>query len=243
MKLEINKVCRSFDSRHALLDASASFDKLQSLVLIGPSGGGKSTLLRIIAGLETPDSGTVTVNEKKIAFDEASLLLHRRGIGVVFQSFNLFPHLTALENLLLPLTVAHGHTKAHARDLAMHILSRFSLEGHASQKPASLSGGQKQRIAIARALVTQPKLILLDEPTSALDPEMTNEVLEMVDELRNQGRELILVTHEMAFASRAADQVAFIAEGRIVETGPPEELFTAPSTRQLQRFLSKEIRR
>lgn len=124
----------------------------------------------------------------------------------------------------------------------MHILSRFSLEGHASQKPASLSGGQKQRIAIARALVTQPKLILLDEPTSALDPEMTNEVLEMVDELRNQGRELILVTHEMAFASRAADQVAFIAEGRIVETGPPEELFTAPSTRQLQRFLSKEIR-
>jgi polar amino acid transport system ATP-binding protein len=125
----------------------------------------------------------------------------------------------------------------------MHILSRFSLEGHANQKPTSLSGGQKQRIAIARALVTQPKLILLDEPTSALDPEMTNEVLEMVDELRNQGRELILVTHEMAFASRAADQVAFIAEGRILESGPPEELFSTPRTPQLQTFLSKEIRR
>jgi polar amino acid transport system ATP-binding protein len=148
-----------------------------------------------------------------------------------------------LENLLLPLTVAHGHTKAHARDLAIHILSRFGLQGHANQKPASLSGGQKQRIAIARALVTQPKLILLDEPTSALDPEMTNEVLEMVDELRSQGRELILVTHEMGFASRAADQVAFVAEGRIVESGPPQEMFTAPRTPQLQTFLSKEIRR
>jgi polar amino acid transport system ATP-binding protein len=243
MKLELNKVCRSFDSRPALADASACFDQLQSLVLIGPSGGGKSTLLRIIAGLETPDSGTVTLNEKQIAFDESNLLLHRRDIGVVFQAFNLFPHLTALENLLLPLTVAHGHSKADARDLAMHILERFSLQGHASQKPASLSGGQKQRIAIARALVTQPKLILLDEPTSALDPAMTNEVLEMVDELRNQGRELILVTHEMAFADRAADQVAFLAEGRILESGQPKELFNSPSTPQLQKFLSKEIRR
>ena len=243
MKLDIRNVCRSFDSRKALEDASLSLEDVRSLVLIGPSGGGKSTLLRIIAGLETPDSGTVTINGDTIKFDERDLLLHRRNIGVVFQAFNLFPHLTALENLLLPLTVAHGQTKAQARDAALQILSRFGLQGHANQKPASLSGGQKQRIAIARALVTQPQLILLDEPTSALDPEMTHEVLEMIEELRSQGRELILATHEMAFARRAADQVAFVADGRILESGPPSELFASPKKPQLQTFLSREIER
>ena len=241
MKLDIHNVSRSFEARKALSGASLSLEDVRSLVLIGPSGGGKSTLLRIIAGLETPDSGTVAINGKSVAFDERSLLLHRRNIGVVFQSFNLFPHLTALENLLLPLTVAHGQTKAQAQDAALQILSRFGLEGHANQKPASLSGGQKQRIAIARALVTKPQLILLDEPTSALDPEMTHEVLEMIKELRDQGRELILATHEMAFAKNAADQIAFVAEGRILESGKPSELFASPKSPQLRMFLSKEI--
>ena len=183
----------------------------------------------------------MAINGKSVAFDERSLLLHRRNIGVVFQAFNLFPHLTALENLLLPLTVAHGQTKAQAQDAALQILSRFGLEGHANQKPASLSGGQKQRIAIARALVTKPQLILLDEPTSALDPERTHEVLEMIKELRDQGRELILATHEMAFAKNAADQIAFVAEGRILESGKPSELFASPKSPQLRMFLSKEI--
>jgi len=241
MKLDIHNVSRSFEARKALCGASLSLEDVRSLVLIGPSGGGKSTLLRIIAGLETPDSGTVAINGKSVAFDERSLLLHRRNIGVVFQAFNLFPHLTALENLLLPLTVAHGQTKAQAQDAALQILSRFGLEGHANQKPASLSGGQKQRIAIARALVTKPQLILLDEPTSALDPEMTHEVLEMIKELRDQGRELILATHEMAFAKNAADQIAFVAEGRILESGKPSELFASPKSPQLRMFLSKEI--
>jgi polar amino acid transport system ATP-binding protein len=241
MKLDIHNVSRSFEARKALSGASLSLEDVRSLVLIGPSGGGKSTLLRIIAGLETPDSGTVAINGKSVAFDERSLLLHRRNIGVVFQAFNLFPHLTALENLLLPLTVAHGQTKAQAQDAALQILSRFGLEGHANQKPASLSGGQKQRIAIARALVTKPQLILLDEPTSALDPEMTHEVLEMIKELRDQGRELILATHEMAFAKNAADQIAFVAEGRILESGKPSELFASPKSPQLRMFLSKEI--
>jgi polar amino acid transport system ATP-binding protein len=241
MKLDIHNVSRSFEARKALCGASLSLEDVRSLVLIGPSGGGKSTLLRIIAGLETPDSGTVAINGKSVAFDERSLLLHRRNIGVVFQAFNLFPHLTALENLLLPLTVAHGQTKAQAQDAALQILSRFGLEGHANQKPASLSGGQKQRIAIARALVTKPQLILLDEPTSALDPEMTHEVLEMIKELRDQGRELILATHEMAFAKSAADQIAFVAEGRILESGKPSELFASPKSPQLRMFLSKEI--
>jgi polar amino acid transport system ATP-binding protein len=241
MKLDIHNVSRSFEARKALSGASLSLEDVRSLVLIGPSGGGKSTLLRIIAGLETPDSGTVAINGKSVAFDERSLLLHRRNIGVVFQAFNLFPHLTALENLLLPLTVAHGQTKAQAQDAALQILSRFGLEGHANQKPASLSGGQKQRIAIARALVTKPQLLLLDEPTSALDPEMTHEVLEMIKELRDQGRELILATHEMAFAKNAADQIAFVAEGRILESGKPSELFASPKSPQLRMFLSKEI--
>ena len=241
MKLDIHNVNRSFEARKALCSASLSLEDVRSLVLIGPSGGGKSTLLRIIAGLETPDSGTVAINGKSVAFDERSLLLHRRNIGVVFQAFNLFPHLTALENLLLPLTVAHGQTKAQAQDAALQILSRFGLEGHANQKPASLSGGQKQRIAIARALVTKPQLLLLDEPTSALDPEMTHEVLEMIKELRDQGRELILATHEMAFAKSAADQIAFVAEGRILESGKPSELFASPKSPQLRMFLSKEI--
>ena len=241
MKLDIHNVNRSFEARKALCGASLSLEDVRSLVLIGPSGGGKSTLLRMIAGLETPDSGTVAINGKSVAFDERSLLLHRRNIGVVFQAFNLFPHLTALENLLLPLTVAHGQTKAQAQDAALQILSRFGLEGHANQKPASLSGGQKQRIAIARALVTKPQLILLDEPTSALDPEMTHEVLEMIKELRDQGRELILATHEMAFAKSAADQIAFVAEGRILESGKPSELFASPKSPQLRMFLSKEI--
>jgi polar amino acid transport system ATP-binding protein len=241
MKLDIHNVNRSFEARKALCGASLSLEDVRSLVLIGPSGGGKSTLLRIIAGLETPDSGTVAINGKSVAFDERSLLLHRRNIGVVFQAFNLFPHLTALENLLLPLTVAHGQTKAQAQDAALQILSRFGLEGHANQKPASLSGGQKQRIAIARALVTKPQLLLLDEPTSALDPEMTHEVLEMIKELRDQGRELILATHEMAFAKSAADQIAFVAEGRILESGKPSELFASPKSPQLRMFLSKEI--
>ena len=241
MKLDIHNVSRSFEARKALCGASLSLEDVRSLVLIGPSGGGKSTLLRIIAGLETPDSGTVAINGKSVAFEERSLLLHRRNIGVVFQAFNLFPHLTALENLLLPLTVAHGQTKAQAQDAALQILSRFGLEGHANQKPASLSGGQKQRIAIARALVTKPQLLLLDEPTSALDPEMTHEVLEMIKELRDQGRELILATHEMAFAKNAADQIAFVAEGRILESGKPSELFASPKSPQLRMFLSKEI--
>jgi len=241
MKLDIHNVSRSFEARKALSGASLSLEDVRSLVLIGPSGGGKSTLLRIIAGLETPDSGTVAINGKSVAFDERSLLLHRRNIGVVFQAFNLFPHLTALENLLLPLTVAHGQTKAQAQDAALQILSRFGLEGHANQKPASLSGGQKQRIAIARALVTKPQLIHLDEPTSALDPEMTHEVLEMIKELRDQGRELILATHEMAFAKNAADQIAFVAEGRILESGKPSELFASPKSPQVRMFLSKEI--
>jgi polar amino acid transport system ATP-binding protein len=189
-------------------------------VLIGPSGGGKSTLLRILGGLEHPDSGEVELDGERVVFTEEALLRHRRTVGTVFQAFNLFPHLTALQNITLPLEKVHGRTPAQAQETARQLLARFRLEAHAGKRPADLSGGQRQRVAIARALSSKPRLLLFDEPTSALDPEMTSEVLDTILELREEGLDFILVTHEMGFARRVADQVAFLADGRIVEAGP-----------------------
>jgi polar amino acid transport system ATP-binding protein len=211
-------------------------------VLIGPSGGGKSTLLRVLAGLERPDSGTVEINGAPLVFEELPLLAHRRRTGVVFQGFNLFPHLSALENITLPLTAVHGHSPEQAAALALDLLRRFQLESHAAQKPASLSGGQRQRVAIARALAIEPRFLLLDEPTSALDPVMTAEVLETIETLRTQGRDFILATHEMGFARRVADQIAFIANGRLVETGPPEKIFGNPTAPETREFLARVLR-
>lgn len=220
MRLKISSVSRSFDGYQALAGLSLEVDSCGALVLIGPSGGGKSTLLRILAGLERPDSGTVEINDKRMLFEEASLLAHRRGVGVVFQNFNLFPHLSAIANIMLPLTVVQKRSEADAQKTASEWLQRFQLEPHAHKKPAALSGGQRQRVAIARALATDPQLLLLDEPTSALDPAMSAEVLETIALLRAQGRDFILVTHEMAFARKVGDYFAHISEGRIVESGP-----------------------
>ena len=238
MKLELNKVCRSFDSRHALLDASASFEKLQSLVLIGPSGGGKSTLLRIIAGLETPDSGSVIVNEKRIAFDEASLVLHRRDIGVVFQSFNLFPHLSVEKNITLAPKVVKGVPPAEARALAEAVLRKVGLVEKIEAYPDQLSGGQQQRVAIARSLAMQPQLMLFDEITSALDPELVGEVLKVLEEVAREGMTMMLVTHEIGFARKVANRVVFMHEGKIWEAGPAAETLGSPRTPELETFLS-----
>jgi polar amino acid transport system ATP-binding protein len=217
-------------------------EKVHTLALIGPSGGGKSTLLRIIAGLEHPDSGTVEINGGRVAFEEASLLRHRRTIGTVFQAFNLFPHLTALQNITLPLEKVHGHSAPEAEEMARRLLARFRLEDHAGKRPAELSGGQRQRVAIARAVSIKPRLLLLDEPTSALDPEMSAEVLDMIQELREEGRDFILVTHEMGFARQVADQAAFLAGGRVVEAGPMARLFDAPASPQTRDFLSRILK-
>ena len=179
---------------------SLVLEETHSLVLVGPSGGGKTTLLRILAGLEIPDSGNVELNGDSIQFHEPALLRYRRTVGVVFQAFNLFPHLTALENIVLPLEKVHSHSPAQAHDIALQLLRRFQLDAHANKKPAALSGGQRQRVAIARAVAIKPRVVLFDEPTSALDPEMTAEVLEMIEQLREEGTDLILVTHEMGFA-------------------------------------------
>ena len=183
MDLKFSAVTKTFGAHRVLDGLSADFGELRSLALIGPSGGGKSTLLRIIAGLETPDSGSVVLNGTPIDFRPEPLQRHRRALGVVFQAFNLFPHLTALANITLPLEKVHGMAPDAAENLARENLARFALADHAAKKPAELSGGQKQRVAIARAIAIKPRLLLFDEPTSALDPEMRAEVLEVIEAL------------------------------------------------------------
>jgi polar amino acid transport system ATP-binding protein len=228
---------------HRVLDRlSLALESVHCLALIGPSGGGKTTLLRILAGLETPEAGEVQLDGTAMRFEEAALQRHRRTVGVVFQAFNLFPHLTALQNITLPLEKVHGYAPAEAHEVAMRLLARFQLAAHAAQKPAALSGGQRQRVAIARAVAVKPRVLLFDEPTSALDPEMTAEVLDMIRELGAEGQDLILVTHEMGFARVVADRVAFLAEGRILECGTADQVFNAPVTESCRKFLAAVLK-
>lgn len=242
MQLSFRNLTKSYGLHRVLDEISINLPDAHTIAVIGPSGGGKTTLLRTIAGLERPDCGQLRIDGELLQFDDASLLLHRRSIGTVFQAFNLFPHLTALENILLPLEQAHGYRHPEAVEAAESILKRFQLEGHADKKPAQLSGGQQQRIAIARAIAIKPRFLLFDEPTSALDPEMTSEVLDIIGELRDEGRDLLLVTHHMGFARTAADYCLFIAEGRIAENGPAEQLFAEPRSKELQQFLGRVMR-
>ncbi len=243
MKLRLDGVRKAFAGKTVLDGISADFGDANAVVFIGPSGGGKSTLLRVIAGLEMPDAGGVAFDDGAVDFSsEEKLRAHRRRLGIVFQAFNLFPHLTALANITLALEKVHGHTPEQAREVARTTLRRFSLEQHAMKKPAELSGGQKQRVAIARAIAAQPRLLLFDEPTSALDPEMTAEVLGLIEELRAEGRSFILVTHEMGFARRVGDTVAFLADGRIVEKKTAAHLFDAPQSAECRDFLAKVLR-
>ena len=242
MRLEVQSLCKSFGDQAVLRDIQISLEKVHTLALIGPSGGGKSTLLRVIAGLERPDRGRVVLDNEEIIFRERELHEHRKTVGTVFQSFNLFPHLSALSNITLPLEKVHGHSKVEARRIAEEILVRFQLMEHATKQPARLSGGQRQRIAIARAISIRPKLLLFDEPTSALDPEMTAEVLEVIEELREEGRDFVLVTHQMGFAKRVADQVALLSGGQIVEYGPPAQILDNPQSETGRQFLAKILK-
>ncbi len=244
MKLDVENVRKTFSGHRVLDGISMRFERVQTLALIGPSGGGKSTFLRILAGLEYPDdSGSrVVIDDVPVVYREAELAKHRRTIGTVFQAYNLFPHLTALENVTLPLEKVHGNTRREARETAMQALTRFRLDKHSHKKPAELSGGQRQRVAIARAIAIKPRLLFFDEPTSALDPEMTGGVLEVIEELRNEGRDFVLVTHEMGFARRVADQVALLAEGRILEFGPAAQVFDAPEQEASRQFFAKVLK-
>ncbi|MGL4904556.1 MAG: amino acid ABC transporter ATP-binding protein, partial [Cetobacterium sp.] len=203
------------------------------------SGGGKSTLLRILAGLETLDKGKISLNEEVIPEVEEELHEYRKGIGVVFQAFNLFPHLTALKNIVLPLQKVHQISEDESFNRAEKLLTRFGLYEHKEKYPHQLSGGQQQRVAIVRALSLKPKVLLLDEPTSALDPALTKEILETIKELRKDKKDMILVTHEMDFAKGVADCVIFVSGGKVVEFGSPEVIFNNPATDELKRFLSK----
>ncbi|HNX00665.1 MAG TPA: amino acid ABC transporter ATP-binding protein [Candidatus Cloacimonadota bacterium] len=242
MKLELSGITKTYEGQVVLDHVSVILDDIHAFVIIGPSGGGKTTLLRILAGLEYPDSGKVTIDGEEIQYHESWLRKYRKSIGMVFQSYNLFPHLSALRNITLPLELVHGMSRQDAEARAMELLERFQLKDHTYKKPIQLSGGQKQRVAIARAMAIKPKFLLLDEPTSALDPEFTSEVLDMIEELREEQKDLILVTHEMGFARQVADHVMFVAEGRVMEIGNAGEIFDAPKQGELKQFLDKVLK-
>jgi polar amino acid transport system ATP-binding protein len=242
MKLEIDRLGKKFGDHAVLRNLHLRTGEIRTLALIGPSGGGKSTLLRVIGGLIAAETGTVHINGDKVPTEEIHLQQYRKTIGTVFQAYNLFPHLTALQNILLPLQKVHGLKETEAMVRANEHLKRLGLEAHRDKLPAQLSGGQRQRVAIARAIAIKPRFLLFDEPTSALDPEMTAEVLEVIEELKTEGSDFIIVTHAMAFARRVADEVAFLAEGTIVEAGPAAQIFEAPQSPQARQFLSHVLR-
>jgi polar amino acid transport system ATP-binding protein len=242
VNIRLEGVSKSFGPQTVLREVSLEAEFGHALALVGPSGGGKSTLLRLLAGLDTPDEGAVFLDGRRLSPDEEGLRAHRARAGIVFQAFNLFPHLSALENVVLPLVHVHKVPRNEAVERAEAVLRRFRLDGHSHKQPAQLSGGQRQRVAIARALATNPAFLLLDEPTSALDPEMTSEVLDVIAELREEGRPLVLVTHEMGFARQTADLVAFVADGGIPEIAPAAEFFESPKTPATLAFLSKVLK-
>ena len=247
MKIEAFGITKSYgsgtESRRVLDDLSLSVEFPHVLALLGPSGSGKSTLLRVIAGLERPDEGSITLDGKLAPLSEKEPILreYRRTLGVVFQAFNLFPHMTAFQNVTVPLIMVHGLDEREATQRTLEVLERLGMAEHGEKYPAQLSGGQRQRIAIARALASRSRFLLFDEPTSSLDPEMTAEVLMLIAELKEIGTPMMLVTHEMGFARKIADQVAFLAAGRVVEQGPAGEFFSNPQSIEAQRFLAKVL--
>jgi general L-amino acid transport system ATP-binding protein len=237
--IELVNVSKSFGAFQALKDVSLSVARGEKVVVCGPSGSGKSTLIRLVNRLEEHQSGKVIVDGIELTDDPRSTEAVRREVGMVFQSFNLFPHLTVLENLTLAPVWVKKVPRKEAEETAMHFLARVRIPEQAGKYPSQLSGGQQQRVAIARALCMKPKLMLFDEPTSALDPEMIKEVLDVMVELAREGMTMMVVTHEMGFARTVADRVVFMDGGRIVEQAPPAEFFGAPKTERAKLFLSQ----
>jgi glutamate transport system ATP-binding protein len=235
----LERVNKHFGDLHVLKDVDLEVGEGEVVVVIGPSGSGKSTLCRAINRLESIESGRITVDGRPLPEEGKELAALRADVGMVFQSFNLFAHKTILENVTLGPIKVRGVPKAQAEARAMELLDRVGVQAQASKYPAQLSGGQQQRVAIARALAMDPKVILFDEPTSALDPEMINEVLDVMTSLARSGMTMVVVTHEMGFARRAADRVVFMADGEIVEQAEPEQFFTAPRSDRAKDFLSK----
>ena len=235
----LSGVNKHFGELHVLKDIDLSIAKGEVVVVIGPSGSGKSTLCRAINRLEPIDSGSILLDGEPLPSEGKALARLRADVGMVFQSFNLFAHKTILQNVTLGPTKVRGLSKAEADEKARGLLERVGVTAQADKYPAQLSGGQQQRVAIARALAMDPKVMLFDEPTSALDPEMIKEVLDVMVDLARQSMTMIVVTHEMGFARRAANRVVFMADGQIVEEAEPERFFTDPQTKRAQEFLSK----
>ncbi|UOK69464.1 amino acid ABC transporter ATP-binding protein [Ancylobacter polymorphus] len=235
-------VVKRYGTHRALAGVDLDVRRGERVVVCGPSGSGKSTLIRCINALERHDGGRIVVNGVELTGDEGTVQDIRQEVGMVFQHFNLFPHLTALENCMLAPRLNRGLSKAQAEKLAMAHLERVHLADQARKYPARLSGGQQQRVAIARALCMEPRILLFDEPTSALDPEMVNEVLGVMEELAASGVTMVCVTHEMGFARRVADRCVFMDRGEIVEMGEAARFFEAPSSERLRHFLAQILR-
>ena len=235
--IELRHVDKHFGDLHVLKEVSLSVGKGEVVVVIGPSGSGKSTLCRAINRLETIDSGEILIEGKPLPQEGRELAAMRAELGMVFQSFNLFAHMSILQNVTLGPVEVLGLSKAEAEQRAMGLLDRVGVASQANKVPAQLSGGQQQRVAIARSLAMHPKAMLFDEPTSALDPEMINEVLDVMVDLARQGMTMIVVTHEMNFARRVADRVVFMADGAIVEEGAPDAFFDHPQSQRARDFL------
>jgi ABC-type polar amino acid transport system ATPase subunit len=236
-RVRIVDACKNFGKIVALKNATLSVKPGEVVLVIGPSGSGKSTMLRCINRLENLTSGQIWVDDDQVTDRKSDIRKIREEVGMVFQSFNLFPHLTALENITLAPRVVKGTPDAEARDLGRSLLARVGLSEKENSYPEQLSGGQQQRVAIARALAMSPKVMLFDEPTSALDPEMIKEVLDVMVELAREGMTMLVVSHEMGFARAAAHTVVFMDNGEIIERGPPEAVFAAPKEERTQRFL------
>lgn len=239
--IKVEDLTLNFGDLQVLKGISTEIKKGEVVVVVGASGGGKSTFLRALNLLETPTSGKIYFECTDITDKKVNINLHRRKIGIVFQQFNLFPHMTVLKNITIGPTKILKKNQKESEELAMTLLERVGLADKANAYPRQLSGGQKQRVAIVRALAMQPDIMLFDEPTSALDPEMVGEVLEVMKDLAKNGMTMVIVTHEMAFAREVASRVIFISDGVIAEEAPPEEFFKHPKHPRLKEFLSKVI--
>jgi polar amino acid transport system ATP-binding protein len=239
--ISVNNLRKSFHGLEVLKGISTEIKRGDVVCIIGPSGSGKSTFLRCLNMLEKPDSGEILFNGEDLTKPRTNLNLHRQKMGMVFQQFNLFPHMTVLENLTCAPVMLKKLTQAQAEEKAMELLGRVGLADRANEYPNKLSGGQKQRVAIVRALCMDPEVMLFDEPTSALDPEMVGEVLDVMKDLAQKGMTMIVVTHEMGFAREVSNRVLFMDEGIIMEDNAPQELFSNPQCERLKSFLSKVL--
>jgi glutamate transport system ATP-binding protein len=237
----LTRVNKHFGELHVLRDIDLTVHSGEVVVVIGPSGSGKSTLCRAINRLETIESGEIVFDGRPLPEEGKALARLRSEVGMVFQSFNLFSHKTVLENVTLGPTKVRGLSKGDAENVALRLLERVGVANQRDKYPAQLSGGQQQRVAIARALAMQPKVMLFDEPTSALDPEMINEVLDVMTSLAKDGMTMIVITHEMGFARRAANRVVFMADGELVEQATPQQFFDSPQSERARDFLSKVL--